>query len=100
MGVMEEPSAEALASFSPTVPRKARHVSGRGRAGPTLVCYDKTSRPQARHGALKAAASRPPTSALPRRMKMSFLDWLTGKIECPRCGTGGAKEIKGRVHCP
>jgi hypothetical protein len=31
---------------------------------------------------------------------MSFLDWLTGKIECPRCGTSGAKEIKGRIHCP
>jgi hypothetical protein len=31
---------------------------------------------------------------------MAFLDWLTGKIECPRCGTRGAKEIKGRIHCP
>ena len=31
---------------------------------------------------------------------MSFLDWLTGKIECPRCGTRGAKEIDGRIHCP
>jgi hypothetical protein len=31
---------------------------------------------------------------------MAFLDWLTGKIECPRCGTGGAKEINGQIHCP
>jgi hypothetical protein len=31
---------------------------------------------------------------------MSFLDWLTGKIECPRCGTRGAKRIKGEVYCP
>ena len=31
---------------------------------------------------------------------MAFLDWLTGKIECPRCGTGGAKEINGEIHCP
>lgn len=31
---------------------------------------------------------------------MSFLDWLTGKIECPRCGTHGAKEINGSIHCP
>ena len=30
---------------------------------------------------------------------MGFLDWLTGKIECPRCGTGGAKEINGQIHC-
>ena len=30
---------------------------------------------------------------------MGFLDWLTGKIECPRCGTRGAKEINGRIHC-
>jgi hypothetical protein len=31
---------------------------------------------------------------------MGFLDWLTGKIECPRCGTRGAKEINGQIHCP
>lgn len=31
---------------------------------------------------------------------MRFLDWLTGKIECPRCGTRSAKEIEGEVHCP
>ena len=31
---------------------------------------------------------------------MSLLDFLTGKIECPRCGTRGAKEIKGQIHCP
>ena len=31
---------------------------------------------------------------------MGFLDWLTGKIECPRCGTRGAKKINGRIHCP
>ena len=31
---------------------------------------------------------------------MSLLDWLTGKIECPRCGTRGAKEINGQIHCP
>jgi hypothetical protein len=31
---------------------------------------------------------------------MAFLDWLTGKIECPRCGTHGAKEINGQIHCP
>ena len=31
---------------------------------------------------------------------MSFLDWLTGKMDCPRCGTSGAKEINGSVHCP
>jgi len=31
---------------------------------------------------------------------MAFLDFLTGKIECPRCGTRGAKEISGRIHCP
>src|SRR5208337_679762 len=31
---------------------------------------------------------------------MAFLDWLTGKIECPRCGTGGAMEINGEIHCP
>ena len=31
---------------------------------------------------------------------MSLLDWLTGKIECPRCGTSGAKEINGTIHCP
>jgi hypothetical protein len=33
-------------------------------------------------------------------MKMAFLDWLTGKIECPACGTSGAKEINGQIHCP
>ena len=31
---------------------------------------------------------------------MAFLDWVTGKIACPRCGTQGAKEINGSVHCP
>lgn len=31
---------------------------------------------------------------------MGFLDWISGKIECPRCGTRGAKEINGQVHCP
>ena len=31
---------------------------------------------------------------------MAFLDWLTGKIECPRCGTRGAKEINGQILCP
>jgi hypothetical protein len=31
---------------------------------------------------------------------MGFLDWIIGKIECPRCGTGGAKEIGGQIHCP
>jgi hypothetical protein len=31
---------------------------------------------------------------------MAFLDWLTGKMECPRCGTHGAKEINGAIHCP
>ena len=31
---------------------------------------------------------------------MSLLDWLTGKIACPRCGTPGAKEINGQIHCP
>jgi len=31
---------------------------------------------------------------------MGLLDWLTGKIECPRCGTGGALEINGAIHCP
>jgi len=31
---------------------------------------------------------------------MAFLDFLTGKIECPRCGTRGAKEINGQIHCP
>ena len=31
---------------------------------------------------------------------MAFLDWITGKMECPRCGTRGAKEIDGRIHCP
>jgi hypothetical protein len=30
---------------------------------------------------------------------MGLLDWLTGKIECPRCGTSGAKEVNGRIHC-
>jgi hypothetical protein len=33
-------------------------------------------------------------------MKMGFLDRLTGKMECPRCGTRGAKKIKGQIHCP
>jgi len=31
---------------------------------------------------------------------MAFLDFLTGKKDCPRCGTPGAKEINGVVHCP
>jgi hypothetical protein len=31
---------------------------------------------------------------------MGFLDWITGKIECPRCGTAGAKNINGQIHCP
>ena len=31
---------------------------------------------------------------------MWLLDWLTGKIKCPRCGARGAKEINGAVHCP
>jgi hypothetical protein len=31
---------------------------------------------------------------------MAFLDWITGKMECPRCGTRGAKQIDGRIHCP
>ncbi len=31
---------------------------------------------------------------------MSLLDWVTGKITCPRCGTNGAKEINGTIHCP
>lgn len=30
---------------------------------------------------------------------MSLFDWLTGKIECPRCGTGGAKEVNGQILC-
>jgi hypothetical protein len=30
---------------------------------------------------------------------MGFLDWLTGKIECPRCGTGGAREVNGQILC-
>jgi hypothetical protein len=31
---------------------------------------------------------------------MAFLDWLTGKIECPSCGTSGAKVINGSIQCP
>jgi hypothetical protein len=31
---------------------------------------------------------------------MSFLDFLTGKINCPRCGTSGAKEEGGQILCP
>lgn len=31
---------------------------------------------------------------------MSLLDFLTGKIKCPRCGTSGAKEEYGRILCP
>jgi hypothetical protein len=31
---------------------------------------------------------------------MSIMDWLGGKIECPSCGTSGAKEINGIIHCP
>lgn len=31
---------------------------------------------------------------------MAFLDFLTGKINCPRCGAGGAKEEGGRILCP
>ena len=31
---------------------------------------------------------------------MGFLDWLTGKIDCPRCGTSGASEKDGQIHCP
>ena len=30
---------------------------------------------------------------------MGFLDWITGKVECPRCGTGGAKKINGKIYC-
>jgi hypothetical protein len=33
-------------------------------------------------------------------MRMAFLDFLTGKIKCPRCGTRGAKEINGQICCP
>jgi len=31
---------------------------------------------------------------------MGFLDRLTGKVECPRCGTRGAKKVNNRIHCP
>lgn len=31
---------------------------------------------------------------------MSFLDFLTGKINCPRCGASGAKEEYGQIRCP
>jgi hypothetical protein len=31
---------------------------------------------------------------------MGFLDWVTGKIECPRCGTKGASEEGGQIRCP
>lgn len=31
---------------------------------------------------------------------MGFLDWVSGKIECPHCGTHGAKEEGGRILCP
>lgn len=31
---------------------------------------------------------------------MALLDFLTGKIKCPRCGTSGAKEEYGRILCP
>jgi hypothetical protein len=31
---------------------------------------------------------------------MAFLDFLTGKMKCPRCGTSGAKEEYGRILCP
>jgi hypothetical protein len=31
---------------------------------------------------------------------MAFLDFLTGKINCPRCGAGGAKEENGQILCP
>jgi hypothetical protein len=31
---------------------------------------------------------------------MAFLDFLTGKINCPRCGASGAKEEGGQILCP
>ena len=31
---------------------------------------------------------------------MGFLDWLTGKMDCPRCGTSGASEKNGQIQCP
>ncbi len=31
---------------------------------------------------------------------MGFLDWVTGKIECPSCGTKGASEEGGQIRCP
>jgi hypothetical protein len=31
---------------------------------------------------------------------MGFLDFLTGKIECPRCGAKGARGSGGRIQCP
>jgi hypothetical protein len=40
------------------------------------------------------------TTTIQRRLKMGFLDFFTGKKKCPICGTRGAKEIKGRIHCP
>ncbi len=35
-----------------------------------------------------------------RRIAMGFLDWVTGKIRCPQCGTSGARETEGRILCP
>ena len=37
---------------------------------------------------------------LDREAIMAFLDFLTGKINCPRCGASGAKEEGGRILCP
>jgi hypothetical protein len=31
---------------------------------------------------------------------MGFLDFLTGKSECPRCGTQGAHSSGGDIRCP
>jgi hypothetical protein len=31
---------------------------------------------------------------------MGLLDWVTGKIKCPQCGTSGARETGGQIICP
>ena len=31
---------------------------------------------------------------------MAFLDFLTGKMNCPRCGSSGAKDEGGQILCP
>ena len=82
MGVMEEAAAKAaLRLLQPS---------------PGMLGVSRKADPLSVLGRMLLAPIMNPE----KEMTMAFLDFLTGKKDCPRCGTPGAKEIKGLVYCP